>query len=153
MNLFTFSFKLDFFSLCVWVYPCMHALQVFESFEIVFTLWTLLKLCDKWRKVLLKTFPTTLIGFLQDPKRRYLSFIILTIFIYFPWTPSDFLSHILSWMEILHNFLAFLSFFLLLYMSIATHFRKSQTGPSEIFYIKWKTSPFPWCVSPGFQCH
>ena len=59
----------------------------------------------------MKILPTTLAGFLQDHKRWYLSpFTILAILDYFPWTPSDFLCHILNRMEIFTQSLSFPSF-------------------------------------------
>lgn len=108
MNVISFYFHLDFFPLCA----CerTHAFQV-SKVVILPLSQTLLKWCNVWRKVLLKILPTTLVGFLQDHKRWYLSpFTILAILDYFPWTSSDFLCHILNRMEIFTQSLSFPSF-------------------------------------------
>lgn len=88
---------------------------------------TLLQLCNVW-KVLLKMFPTTLVGFLKDHKRRYLSpFTILTIFDYFPWIPSDFL---VSHFQLNGNFTQFLSLLSFLSSSLNEHCYTFQKEPN-----------------------
>lgn len=100
-----FAFSETFF-LCMCKCVCVHTRSAsFWKLSFLLYLWTLLKFCNVWRKVLLQIFPVMFVGFLQDYKKRYLSFTIDNLK-FFLWTTNGFLCHILRWLEILHSIIS-----------------------------------------------